>query len=174
MADSYKNPLPTYDDLKSIAESSKQNSYIKYVKSIDKNLYSLVTTSVSAQNDRWNGYFILAVLAAVTSFLSQWLGELSNKSKSKKINELVEQNNGGGVAMKIMKIALPLMMVIFVLTSSSAFGLYIVSSSIISMAFSQIINLVVNACTKNKQAEVDAFIEKEALRSMKKNKKVQN
>lgn len=171
VADSYKNPLPTYQDLQSIANSSKEEAYINYVNGINTDLYNVVTTSVGAQNDRWNGYFILAVLAAVTSFLSQWLSELSTKSKSKRINEMVEKNNGGGSAMKIMKIALPLMMVIFVVTSSAAFGLYIVSSSLVSIGLSQIINLIVNACTKKKQAEVDAFIERENIKLMKKNKK---
>lgn len=171
VADSNKNPLPTYQDLQKLATSSKNEAYTNYVNEINPDMYNVVTTSVGSQNDRWNGYFILAVLAAVTSFLSQWLSELANKSKSKRINEMVERNNNGGSAMKIMKFALPLMMVIFVITSSAAFGLYIVSSSIVSIGLSQIINVIVNACTKKKQAEVDAFIEKENVKLMKKNKK---
>ena len=172
VADNYSSPLPTYDDLNSMADSSKQKEYKTYVKNIDKDLYSVVTASVKDQNERWNGYFILAVLTAVTSFLSQWLNDLATKSKSKKLNDMVDKNNGSGGAMKVMKFVLPIMMVVFVLTSSSAFGLYYVTNSLVSIGFGQIINLIVNAMTKKKQDEVDAYIEKETIRSMRKlNKK---
>lgn len=171
VSDNYKSPLPTYSDLKSMANSSKNKEYKSYVKSIDKELYSVVTSSVHAKNTRWNGYYILAVLSAGLTFLSQWLTERLQKSKNKKVNELVAQSNQQGTAMKFMKIFLPLMMVIFVLTSSASFGLYIVSSSLISMLISTLTSLIVNACYKKKEEEVVAALEREAIKSMKKSKR---
>lgn len=171
VADNYKSPLPTYSDLKSMASNSKNKEYKAYVNNIDQNLYNTVTSSVHSQNDRWNGYFILAVLSAGLTFLSQWLTEFMQKSKNKKVNELVAQSNQQGGAMKFMKIFLPLMMVVFVLTSSSSFGLYIVSSSLISMAISALTSLIVNACFKKKEEEVIASLEREAVKSMKKHKR---
>lgn len=171
VSDNYKSPLPTYSDLKSMANSSKNKEYKSYVKSIDKELYSVVTYSVHAKNSRWNGYYILAVLSAGLTFLSQWLTERLQKSKNKKVNELVAQSNQQGTAMKFMKIFLPLMMVIFVLTSSASFGLYIVSSSLISMLISTLTSLIVNACYKKKEEEVVAALEREAIKSMKKSKR---
>lgn len=171
VADNYKSPLPKYNDLKSMANSSKNKEYKNYVNSIDKDLYNVVTSSVHAKNSRWNGYYVLAVLAAGLTFLSQWLTERLQKSKNKKVNELVAQSNQQGTAMKFMKIFLPLMMVIFVLTSSASFGLYIVSSSLISMLISTLTSLIVNACYKKKEEEVVATLEREAIKSMKKSKR---
>lgn len=171
VSDNYKSPLPTYNDLKEIAKSSKTKAYINYVNEIDKDLYNTVTGSVQTKINRWNGYFILAVLAAVTSFLSQYVTERMSKSKNKQVNKLVEQSNPTGGAMKFMKFLLPAMMVIFVITSSTAFGIYIVWSSIVSMGISSLISLIVNACFKKKEQEVMESLEKEVVRSMKKLKK---
>ena len=171
VADNYKSPLPTYSDLKSMANNSKNKQYKNYVNSIDQDLYNVVTSSVHSKNSRWNGYYVLAVLSAGLTFLSQWLTERLQKSKNKKVNDLVAQSNQQGTAMKFMKIFLPLMMVIFVLTSSASFGLYIVASSLISMLISTITSLIVNACFKKKEEEVISALEREAIKSMKKSKR---
>jgi len=169
--DNYKSPLPSYADLKSMADSSKIKSYSTYVKNIDQRLYNTITSAVHSKVNRWNGYYILAVLSAGLTFLSQWVSERMTKSKNKNVNKMTDQTNPQSNAMKYMKIFLPIMMVIFVLTSSAAFGLYIVSSSIISILISVITSLIVNACYKKKEEEIIVGLEKEALRSMKKNKK---
>ena len=172
VTDDYKSPLPTYDNLKSMANSSKVKEYQTYVENTNQTLYNNVTNSVNSQNHRWNGYFILAILAAVTSFLSQWITEKLSKSKNKAVNKLTESTTQAGGAMKFMKFLLPAIMVIFVMTSSSAFGLYIVSSAIISIGISALTSLIVNAVYKKKEEEIVAGLEREALRSMKKiNKK---
>lgn len=174
VADSYKSPLPTYSDLESIASSSKNSEYKEYVSNINEDLYKTVTASVHSQNSRWNGYFILAVLSAGLTFLSQWLTEFMQKSKNKKVNDLVAQSNQQTGTMKFMKIFLPLMMVVFVLTSSASFGLYIVASSLISMIISTLTSLIVNACYKKKEEKIITALEREAIKSMKKNKRQEN
>ena len=171
VADSYKSPLPTYDDLKEMAKSSKIKEYKTYVSNINEDLYIQVTSSIHAKVDRWNGYFILAILAGATSFLSQFLSELMSKPKDKNVNKLVESANANNGSMKIMKILLPAMMVVFVLTSSSAFGIYIVASSLISMGISALVGVIVNACYKKKQEEVMEYLEKEALKVAKRSKR---
>ncbi|MBQ3158458.1 MAG: membrane protein insertase YidC [Clostridia bacterium] len=171
VADSYKSPLPTYDDLKEMAKSSKIKEYKTYVSDINEDLYIQVTSSIHAKVDRWNGYFILAILAGATSFLSQFLSELMSKPKDKNVNKLVESANANNGSMKIMKILLPAMMVVFVLTSSSAFGIYIVASSLISMGISALVGVIVNSCYKKKQEEVMEYLEKEALKVAKRSKR---
>lgn len=169
VADNYKSPLPTYKDLKSMASSSKIKEYKTYVSNINEDLYNTVTSTVHSKHSRWNGYFILAILSAVLTFLSQWITELMQKSKNKQVNDLMQSTNQQAGAMKMMKILLPIMMVVFVLTSSAAFGLYIVSSSLISMLITVLTSLIVNACYKKKEEEVLKTLEREQLRSMKKN-----
>lgn len=171
VSDNYKSPLPTYGDLKELAASSKNSNYSNYVNSINENLYSQVTSSVHKKVDRWNGYFVLAILAGVLSFLSQFITEKMSKPKNKQVNKLVENSNPTGGTMKFMKILLPAMMVIFVLTSSSAFGLYIVSSSIISMGISALTTVIVNACYKKKETEVMEYLEKHVQKSVKRSKR---
>lgn len=168
VTDNYKSPLPTYSDLKSIAKSSRNKSYQTYVNNIDQKLYNTVTSAVHQKNARWNGYYILAVLAAGLSFLSQWVTERMQKSKNKNINNLVEQSNPQAGAMKFMKYLLPVLMVVFVVTSSASFGLYIVSSSLISILISVLTSVIVNACYKKKEEEIMAGLEREALKSVKK------
>jgi len=169
VSDNYKSPLPTYKDLKSMASSSKIKEYKTYVSNINEDLYNTVTSTVHSKHSRWNGYFILAILSAVLTFLSQWITELLQKSKNKQVNDLMQSTNQQAGAMKMMKILLPIMMVVFVLTSSAAFGLYIVSSSLISMLITVLTSLIVNACYKKKEEEVLKTLEREQLRSMKKN-----
>ena len=173
VADNYKSPLPTYADLKNLAESSKINSYKKFVKNnIDNSLHTTVTSSVHSKIDRWNGYFVLAILAGVTSFLSQFISERMSKSKNKQVNQLVEKSNpnGNGV-MKFMKILLPAMMVIFVITSSAAFGIYIVTSSIISIGISALTSVIVNRCYRKKEQEIMEQLEKQVIKSAKRSKR---
>ncbi len=173
VADNYKSPVPTYSDLVSLANSSKIKEYKTFVSGIDKDLYGAVTSAVHAQNNRWNGYFILAVLAGVLSFLSQWISELMNRPSGKQVNQYLNESNPQGGMMKFMKILLPALMIIFVLTSSAAFGIYIVVSSLISIGLSALIGVIVNACFKKKQEEVYAELEKEAMKSLKKSQKSQ-
>ena len=172
VAETYKSPLPTYDDLASMAKSSKNAEYQKYINNTDKTLYNVITNSVDEQSGRWNGYFIIAILAGVTSFLSQWISEKMSKPKNKQVSQYVDQANPqANGTMKFMKILLPAMMVIFVLTSSAAFGLYIVASSIISIGISALTTVIVDACYKKKQAEVDEFLYKQVEKSVRKSKR---
>lgn len=174
VSDSYNSPVPTYKDLKDLANSSKIKEYKIYVGNINEDLYTTITSSVRTENNRWNGYFILAVLAALTSFLSQYISELMTKSKNKHVNDMMEQNNPTGGTMKFMKILLPAMMVIFVLTSSSAFGIYIVWSSIVSSGLSALLGIIINARFKKREEQVMESLEKEVIRSMKKLNKQKN
>ena len=64
-----------------------------------------------------------------------------------------------------MKILLPAMMAIFVLTSSASFGIYILTSSIASTLLSIIISLIVDKLTEKKQREVTEYLEKEAIKA---------
>ena len=72
--------------------------------------------------------------------------------------------------MKIMKIVMPVIMIMFVLSSSASFGIYLLASNIAGIAVGEIINLIVNKLTKKKRIEVEEFLAKEADRLIKKGK----
>ncbi|MBO4570022.1 MAG: hypothetical protein J5689_02280, partial [Clostridia bacterium] len=178
--DGHTDPLPTYSDLTKLANnagglfnSGVKDSYVEYVKEIKESDYNEVRSTISSSLNGWNGYYILVVLAGGVTFLSSWVNERSNSLKRKKepkqkTNQFIKsnaptQNNQAAqtsTAMKVMKFALPAVMIIFVLTSSSAFGIYIVAQSLIGIGMSYLINLIVDKLTHKKQLEVIEYLDK--------------
>ena len=170
VADSKTSPFPTYEKLQSAASSGYKDYFEK---NIDKEQYSTIAALVNEKGGRENnGYYILAVLAAVVTFLSQYISELHTKLKNKKANVVAKTatDSSMGFSMKIMKIIMPIIMLTFVLTSTASFGIYILASNVSSIAFGEVATLIINRITRNKQREVEAFLEKEANRLIKKGK----
>ena len=171
VADAPTNPFPTFDELKTTAANGG-TYYSTYIdENIDYVTYNNVANIINSNTKSLNGFYILAILAAVTTYLSQLVSDLHNKLKNKKANTLANatsQQTAG--SMKMMKIIMPIIMVMFVLTSSASFGIYLIASSIAGIAIGEIINLLVNKLTKKKREEVEAYLEKEATRLIKKGK----
>lgn len=170
--DATTKPFPTYERLTKIA-SNGSKYYSDYVKdNIAEEDYKTMASIIGNNTTRkYNGYYILAVLAAVVTFLSQMVAELHTKLKNKKANSLAKQTNTQNqMSLKMMKIIMPIVMVLFVLTSSASFGIYTLASNVSAIAVGEIINLIVNKLTKKKQEEVETYLEKEADRLIKKGK----
>lgn len=165
VSDSNSSPMLSYKDLVSAAKNSGNKAYQEHVASIDQETYSKIQNITSDYESKWNGYYILAILGAAITFLSQFISELGNKLKSKKANMVAESANQNKSMGLIMKIILPVMMAIFVLTSSASFGIYILASSVVSTLLSLVINLIVDKLTAKKQREVSEYLEKEALKA---------
>ena len=168
VADSTARAFPSYDALKSIA---KDTGYTRYVTdNIKQSDYDKIASLISDNAPRQNnGCYILPILAGVITFLSQFITELHTRLKNKKANKLAKESNTSTAStMKIMKIVMPVIMVIFTLTASASFGLYILASNIASIAFGELTTLIINKLTKKKQLEVEAELEKEANRLIRK------
>ncbi|MBQ7452875.1 MAG: hypothetical protein IJS68_01240, partial [Clostridia bacterium] len=187
--DGSANPLPTYENLKKLANdasgmfsSNVKDEYVSTVASINETEYNAITGVVHSVQTRWNGYYILAVLAAGVTFLSTYVAELGNKlgkQKKEKVYknryiksyepETTEQSPTAQAAgsMKIMKFVLPALMVVFVLASSSAFGIYVVTQSAIGILLNYIINLIVKKITKRKEEETIEYLAKVELKKNK-------
>ena len=165
--DSTTSPFPNYDSLVSMAKNSGYTDYV--TTNINKDNYNKIAALIIDNSRSANGYYILAVLAGVITFLSQYITELHNKLKNKKAQILAKsagpENTG---SMKVMKIVMPAVMVIFVLTSTASFGLYILASNVASIALGEITTLIVDKMTKKKRLEVEEFLEKEANRLIRK------
>jgi len=171
VADATIYPFQTYKNLLEIAKSGGYSEYVEA--NIDQTQYVIISNIVNTQGGRSkNGFFILAILAALVSFASQYIMERTSKLKNKKASALVSQSMDGSMemSMKIMKFIMPVTMVIFVLQSSASFGIYILASNISSIAFGQISNLIVNKITKKQQLEVEEILEKQATKLIKQGK----
>ncbi len=174
VADSTTSPLPNYDGLMAIAKNGG-DEYANYVsKNIDKERCNLISTNVMAEvktqtGRSANGFYIIAILSAVVTLASQLISQFQNRLKNKKANELAKATDkSAGMSMKMMMIIMPIIMLIFALTTGAGFGIYIVTSNIASIVLGEISTLIVNAITKKKRLEVEAYLEKEANRLIKK------
>lgn len=167
VSDSSSKPFPFYDSLKSIA---KDTGYTDDVEKINKDNYNKIATLISDNAPREdNGFYILPILAGAITFLSQYISELHTRLKNKKANKLAkEANTSTASTMKVMKIVMPIVMVIFTLTASASFGLYILASNIATMLLGELTTVIIDALTKKKRLEVEAELEKEANRLIKK------
>ncbi len=171
VADATTSPFPTYNELLDMAKDGGKE-YAEYVeKNINKDAYTRISNIISKDEVKNNGFYILAILAGVITYLSQFISELHSKYKNKLVNQIVKKSDQqNGMTMKIMKLVLPIMMVMFVLTSSASFGIYLLASNIASIALGEVVSLIVNALTKKQRLAVEASLEKEAERLAKKGK----
>lgn len=170
VADGTVSPFPSYDELVKMAGNAGKE-YKSYVEeNINKDNYNQIAGLIQSNETKNNGFFILAILAGVITYLSQFISDRHNKLKNKKAKLISDQANPTGTAMKVMKIMLPILMVTFVLTSSASFGIYMLASNISSIALGELVSLVVNAMTKKKQLEVEETLAKEADRLIRKGK----
>lgn len=93
-----------------------------------------------------NGFFILVVLTAASSFIMQKVMNKGNKAQM----ELQTVNGQGMQTQKMMTVIMPLMMAVFAFMYTSAFSIYIILSSVISMLTTIAINKFVDKRYKKK------------------------
>ncbi|MBQ8451272.1 MAG: YidC/Oxa1 family membrane protein insertase [Clostridia bacterium] len=176
VADANTRPLPDYAGFVNNAKSGGYEWYVK--ENISErsysNIHGLVFSSTNPENvpiRAQNGYYILAIMAGVLTFLSQWISELHTKLKNKKANQVAKGANPmNGGTLKLMKFILPAIMIMFTLTTGSGFGIYIISSSLASIVIGELTTLIVDALTKKQRLEVEEELEKEANRLIRKGK----
>lgn len=146
--DTWSTIIPTYKELNDAVKSSGK-TYKNYVKEeINEEQYEQIMAPIREENKGWNGYLILAVLVGVLYYVSQKLTEKSNDIKGVKDPQVPQAQS-----MALMKFMLPAIGVIFVITSNSAFGLYLLTSSLIGTVSSLVINLLVNKATRKLEEE---------------------
>ena len=97
-----------------------------------------------------NGYYLLAVLAAVSAFLYQYL-LTNNKKKKDEYKQKQTQQDAAQSSGKAMMIILPVIMLIFTLSYNSVFALYIVTSQLFGMATAPLIKYLIKITNKEKK-----------------------
>lgn len=109
-----------------------------------------VTGKINETYSGWNGWLILVILSAGVTVLSQIITTLTTKTKKqydKKGNEIPVKTPSN----KLMLILLPALMVIFTIQYSSAFALYIVINSLMSVLIGFVTTLIMNQIEKKKE-----------------------
>ena len=97
-------------------------------------IFDFVVAGLNERDLGANGYYILVILAVVTSFLSIFI----NNKLMKKGSGGVQQPGG-----KAMYFIMPIILGIFTLMYTSLFAIYIIVGQIVMMIFSPITNLIV-------------------------------
>lgn len=105
--------------------------------------YNLITKTIADEEGEQNGYFILIILAAGVTFLSQFISAKIMTPKGQKLN----------TTNKVMFAILPISMIIFALNSNVIFSLYIITNSVMSAILSTTITMIMKGKDKGKTDE---------------------
>ena len=126
------------------------DSYVSYKgyttdeeKTAAKVRYDFIINAIEGEESSQNGFYVLIILAAVISFLTQYLSAKLNTPKGQKLNTMN----------KVMFAVLPISMVFFALSSNVVFTLYIIINSVMSVLTSTIITLIMRHRDKGKTPE---------------------
>ncbi len=109
--------------------------------------YNKLIACLGDKTSEPNGYFILVVLTALTSLLTQIVMGKSQKASM----ELQTVDGQGAQTQKMMQWMMPLMMAFFAFMYTSAFSIYIILSSLMSMLTTLGINFIVDRQVKKER-----------------------
>ena len=111
--------------------------------------YEFITTeAIKNGADQANGYFVLIILAAVVSFLTQFLSAKLLAPKGQKMN----------MTNIIMFIVVPVTMLILASTSNVIYTLYIIVNSLITAIISTIISLIMRKINKKYEGKEEEIL----------------
>ena len=109
--------------------------------------YANLIAKLDYERNAPNGYLILVILTAASSFFMQLVMGKAQKAQM----ELQTVDGQGAQTQKIMKWMMPIMMAFFAFMYTAAFSIYIVLSSLISMATTFLINFIVDRKLKKEK-----------------------
>jgi YidC/Oxa1 family membrane protein insertase len=140
MPDTSANVIPSYERFLSLTQ-------LEEAEQPEEGDYNKVMGVLRQEYSGWNGYYILIILAGAITYLSQKVmqGKLGqNKQKD-------QADGAPQVNMNFMLILFPVLMIIFTLSYSAAFALYIVINSAMSMFISMLSTNILNKIEAKKQ-----------------------
>jgi len=117
-----------------------------------KEEYNSLIAKLEYEREAPNGYFILAILTAGFSFLMQFVTTKTQKAQM----ELQTVDGQGARTQKMMMWMMPIMMAFFSFMYTSAFSIYMIISSVISIGSTLLIDWAVGKKYKNIQAKKDS------------------
>ena len=153
---SYKHPVSNYSDFASGVKSQKFDINGKKAEFAEAETdvysevaYDLVTNKLDKQKSQANGYFILVVLSVGTILLQQWISMRSQKEQS----QFSTVDGQGAQQQKTTMIIMTVMFAIFSFMYSGAFSIYMITSNIMSLLSTLVINNVVDKMLAKKEEE---------------------
>lgn len=138
----------SYANLARLVEDQKNDGQLKQD-------YEIVMKSLKDEA-KPNGYFVLVIITAGISFLNQFLMSRANKKRQKEEQQRQLQYNKKATQQqpqtgKMSMIILPLIMTVFTLFYNSMFALYLITSQLMGIATSPLINWIIKKIQKKKQ-----------------------
>ncbi|MBO5328076.1 MAG: membrane protein insertase YidC [Clostridia bacterium] len=130
--------------------------------------YNRVMGALKEEQNTFNGYFILIILAIGGMLLQQWITTRSQKA----VNELSTVDGSGAQTNKMMMIMMPIIYGIFSFFYSASFSIYMITNTIYSLITTLIINKIMEVSfAKKEQREELARYERKTYNSNGKKKK---
>lgn len=100
-------------------------------------IFDYVVAGINTKELGLNGYYILTIIAIVTSFLSIWL---SNKLMKKKDQPATQNGQASG---KMMYFIMPIIIGIFTFMYTSLFAIYLIVGQVVMIALTPLTTLIV-------------------------------
>ncbi len=145
----YKHPILTYDEFSSSFTRDKfdvngEQKTFDDVNSITDaykpTTYEIVTENLSEQKAEANGYFILILLSIGTILLQQWVSMRGQKEQM----QFSSVDGQGASQQKVTMITMTVMFAIFSFMYSAAFSIYMITSNLLSLVSTIVINKIVD------------------------------
>ncbi len=114
-----------------------------------KQYYDVITANVGGGNSA-NGYYVLIILAALISFLTQFISMKLMQPKGQKMN----------LMNKIMMALIPVTMIILASTSNVIYTLYVIVNSLVTAIISTTISLIMKKHDKKYEGNEQLLLKK--------------
>ncbi len=114
--------------------------------------YDVITAEVGGGSAA-NGNYVLIILAAVVSFVTQLISMLLLKPKGQKLPMMN----------KIMMAIIPITMIILASTSNVIYTLYVIVNSLVTALISTLISLIMNKINKKYEGNEDLLLKKKKV-----------
>lgn len=161
---SYKHPVLQFSEFE--AEVSRQKFEINkglttdftgvkdYTNAYKSDAYDTITGKLTTQKTQANGYYILIALSIGTILLQQWISMAGQKEQQK----YSSVDGQGASQQKMTLVIMTIMFAIFSFMYSSAFSIYMITSNLLSLVSTLVINKIVDVTESKKEEK--ALVEK--------------
>ncbi len=146
-AESPQSPLFTENEIKNYLSKyySGEEAELETANDYEGKIFQNIIASFEGVDLGLNGYYILTIIAALSSFFAMWFSNflIRKTNNAQKDDKAPKQKQPWA-----MYIIMPIIMAIFTFMYTSLFAIYIIAGQLASIALSPITTLIVNKWTK--------------------------